>query len=126
MAASDNVLRGGLTSKHVDIDELLHVVRFEPGTPPGPVRTTAGRTTRYEMGERAFALAGIAPGEEPERWEAEGPALLLATGGPVDVAGVEHGVTIDHGSAAFLAAGEGPVAVSGPGHLWCATAGGRA
>ena len=123
MAASDNVLRGGLTSKHVDIDELLHVVRFEPGTPPGPVRTTAGRTTRYEMGERAFALAGIAPGEEPERWEADGPALLLATGGPVDVAGVEHGVTIDHGCAAFLAAGEGPVAVSGPGHLWCATAG---
>lgn len=123
MAASDNVLRGGLTTKHVDIDELLHVVRFEPGTPPGPVRTTAGRTTRYEMGERAFALADIAPGEEPEPWQAEGPALLLATGGPVDVAGVEHGVTIDHGGAAFLAAGEGPVAVSGPGHLWCATAG---
>ena len=29
MANSDNVLRGGLTPKHVDVDELMHVVRFE-------------------------------------------------------------------------------------------------
>ena len=30
MANSDNVLRGGLTQKHIDVDALLHVVRFEP------------------------------------------------------------------------------------------------
>ena len=30
MANSDNVLRGGLTPKHVDLSELLRVVRFEP------------------------------------------------------------------------------------------------
>ena len=29
MAASDNVLRGGLTPKHVDVPELLRVLRFE-------------------------------------------------------------------------------------------------
>ena len=29
MAASDNVLRGGLTPKHVDVTELLRVLRFE-------------------------------------------------------------------------------------------------
>ena len=29
MANSDNVLRGGLTSKHIDIDELLNVVNFQ-------------------------------------------------------------------------------------------------
>ena len=29
MAASDNVLRGGLTPKRVDVDELLRVLRFE-------------------------------------------------------------------------------------------------
>lgn len=33
MASSNNVLRGGLTPKHIDIDELLRVVRFEPGLP---------------------------------------------------------------------------------------------
>jgi len=30
MANSDNVLRGGLTAKHVDLPELLRVVNFEP------------------------------------------------------------------------------------------------
>ena len=29
MAASDNVLRGGLTPKHVDAAELLRVLRYE-------------------------------------------------------------------------------------------------
>ena len=30
MANSDNVLRGGLTAKHIDLPELLKVVNFEP------------------------------------------------------------------------------------------------
>ena len=30
MANSDNVLRGGLTPKHVDVPELQKVLRFEP------------------------------------------------------------------------------------------------
>ena len=33
MANSDNVLRGGLTTKHVDVPELLNILTFEGGTP---------------------------------------------------------------------------------------------
>src|SRR5690606_7943108 len=33
MASSDNVLRGGLTPKHVDVPELLATLRFEPVEP---------------------------------------------------------------------------------------------
>jgi mannose-6-phosphate isomerase len=33
MANSDNVLRGGLTTKHIDIDELIKHVKFEPTYP---------------------------------------------------------------------------------------------
>ena len=33
MANSDNVLRGGLTPKHIDIDELLQHIKFEPTYP---------------------------------------------------------------------------------------------
>jgi mannose-6-phosphate isomerase len=33
MANSDNVLRGGLTAKHVDIDELSKILTFSPSTP---------------------------------------------------------------------------------------------
>lgn len=40
MANSDNVLRCGLTPKHVDVPELLRIVRFEPGD-PGVLRPEA-------------------------------------------------------------------------------------
>ncbi len=40
MANSDNVLRCGLTPKHVDVPELLRVVRFEPSD-PGVLRPEA-------------------------------------------------------------------------------------
>jgi mannose-6-phosphate isomerase len=33
MANSDNVLRGGLTPKHIDIEELIQHVKFEPTIP---------------------------------------------------------------------------------------------
>jgi mannose-6-phosphate isomerase len=31
MASSDNVLRGGLTNKHIDVKELLKHIKYEPG-----------------------------------------------------------------------------------------------
>jgi mannose-6-phosphate isomerase len=34
MGASDNVVRGGLTVKHVDVSELLRVLRYEPLADP--------------------------------------------------------------------------------------------
>jgi len=47
MACSDNVLRGGLTSKHINVDELIHVVDFTP-SPVAAVETEAdGFFTRY-------------------------------------------------------------------------------
>ena len=44
MAASDNVLRGGLTPKRVDVDELLRVLRFE--VLDDPVRAAAAGRRR--------------------------------------------------------------------------------
>jgi mannose-6-phosphate isomerase len=41
MAASDNVLRGGLTPKHVDVPELLRIVDVDPG----PHRSSSPRRT---------------------------------------------------------------------------------
>ena len=38
MANSDNVLRGGLTPKHVDVPELLATLSFRDGPPPDPGR----------------------------------------------------------------------------------------
>ncbi len=47
MANSDNVLRGGLTNKHIDVAELMKHVRFEPVTPQ-VIRGSAGEVPAEE------------------------------------------------------------------------------
>jgi mannose-6-phosphate isomerase len=47
MANSDNVLRGGLTNKYIDVPELMHHTKFEPVIPnilKGTAGTLAGET----------------------------------------------------------------------------------
>lgn len=124
MAASDNVLRGGLTPKHIDVDELLSVLRFEPGIPATPaiVDTGTGITT-YDAGEVAFALALLDPGSGPVEVVPTAPSLLLATGGAVTLTDAGGSIEVDHGRAAYLPPSSDPVAVSGSGRLWWATTG---
>ncbi|MGI8710554.1 MAG: mannose-6-phosphate isomerase, class I [Acidimicrobiales bacterium] len=127
MAASDNVLRGGLTAKHVDGDELLAVLRFEPGIPPPPLPTEVRPgVTVYECDEPAFALAAVDATRGPVEIDPAGPSLLLAVGGQVDLAGGDGGVSVGHGDAAFVAPGSGPLTVTGAGTLWWATVGNAA
>ena len=124
MAASDNVLRGGLTPKHIDVDELLSVLRFEPGVPAAPAITEIGDgITTYDASEEAFALALVDPGAGAAEVTATAPSLLLATGGPVTLTGPDASLTLDHGGAAYLSPGAEPVSVSGPGRIWWGTTG---
>lgn len=59
MGASDNVVRGGLTDKHVDVDELLAVVDTTPL--PDPVMA---RSDRYRLPGDAATLIALEPGHE--------------------------------------------------------------
>lgn len=79
MGASDNVIRGGLTVKPVDVDELLHVVDPTPlADPLLPV------SSRYELPDAGVALIKLEAGEQHQ-----------ATG---------HELTIDlHGVSWYLA-----------------------
>ncbi len=60
MANSDNVIRGGLTTKHIDISELMHVVSFEPGVAEilSPPRLPSGEK-RYQTPAEEFRLTSI-------------------------------------------------------------------
>lgn len=60
MANSDNVLRGGLTPKHVDVEELLRTVRFLPNSRPkihGEARENG--ETVYPAPFREFELTRV-------------------------------------------------------------------
>lgn len=123
MAASDNVLRGGLTPKNVDVDELIAIVEFDAGLPHPPARReVAPGVTAFDCSDDTFGLA-LVDSDEPVTIEPTQPSLLLAVGGDVDVAGADGGCSIDGGAALFVPPGEGELVVSGPGQLWWATVG---
>ncbi len=90
MANSDNVLRAGLTTKHVDTAELLRTISYESGFPPILRGEPAGRGIRvYRTPSREFELSRIqvAPGARRRR-EARGPAILLLAEGSATVGGI--------------------------------------
>ena len=99
MANSDNVMRGGLTPKHIDVDELLSVLDFTPGF-AGLIQPTeeAPGLWRYPVPAPEFALWRIdsadtavpLPATDSARISSEGlphPALLAAVAVMTEVVG---------------------------------------
>jgi mannose-6-phosphate isomerase len=84
MANSDNVLRGGLTPKHVDVPELLATLVFE-GRPPEVLEATgAGPGERvYRTPAREFELAflDVEPDRPFEPSPGRGVEILLGLAG---------------------------------------------
>ena len=123
MSSSDNVLRGGLTPKHVDVPELLKVLDFTPRPVPylRPEEPTPGvRVFRPDVPD--FALAEVA-GEQVEdaRVHVPGPAIALCTSGGFAVRGRLGSTTLQRGDAAFVSADEEELLVTGGGTLFVAT-----
>ncbi len=89
MANSDNVLRGGLTLKHVDADELLSILRFEPRSPV-PLEASenlAGeRVYRTPAQEFELSLIEVASGRPFRSGERRSLDLLLGLEGEAELA----------------------------------------
>jgi mannose-6-phosphate isomerase len=124
MAASDNVLRGGLTPKRVDVDELLKVLRFEVlDDPILPATEIAPGVLTWPVPVREFALYRIELDgtRPPTPVPAEGPRIVLAVEGDVFVAG-GHGtpVEVSPGEAAFAPDDVGPITLAGTGTAFVA------
>jgi mannose-6-phosphate isomerase len=128
MAASDNVLRGGLTPKRVDVDELLKVLRFEVLADPilAATRVAPGVVT-WKVPVRDFALFKLTLDQSspPLRLPAEGPRIALGTAGDVYVAESVDGTPVEltPGTAAYLPAKTGPATAAGLGELFLAAVG---
>ncbi|EST38032.1 hypothetical protein N566_09660 [Streptomycetaceae bacterium MP113-05] len=88
MANSDNVLRCGLTPKHVDVPELLRVVRFEAGG-PGVLTPQAdsdgAEVYRTPAGEFRLSRYVLLPGGAPRRLDVPAAQIVLCTDGRVDL-----------------------------------------
>jgi mannose-6-phosphate isomerase len=105
MAASDNVLRAGLTDKHIDIDELMKHVRFEP-TEAQILPDTSVQENVYNSNAAEFELSRIQlqEGEVFTLTSATAETLLVLEGAVILQAdGIE--ITIKKGEAALITAG---------------------
>lgn len=116
MANSDNVLRGGLTPKHVDVPELLRVLDFEPAEISAITPGDDDRPTYlYPTPAPEFALSRTAVSAgETVRISGSGPRILLCTSGTV-VAGTDGGhcgLTVPQGSSAWIPAADESVTVT--------------
>lgn len=101
MANSDNVLRGGLTTKHIDVAELMRVLRCEP---LGDPRLTADEDGVYPTPAPEFQLRRLTGGESRT---VTGPAIVLSVGAGVTVEQQQTGTVMDlaRGHAVWIAAG---------------------
>ncbi|MFD3590071.1 mannose-6-phosphate isomerase, class I [Streptomyces sp. NPDC058683] len=119
MANSDNVLRCGLTPKHVDVPELLRVVRFE-ARDAGVLRPEAAPDGEevYETPIDEFRLSRyvLPEGTTAHDLTLPTPQILLCTAGAVRAG--EYDLT--PGQSVFVPAGE-KAEVSGAGTVFRAT-----
>ncbi|WP_067571256.1 mannose-6-phosphate isomerase, class I [Nocardia acidivorans] len=127
MANSDNVLRGGLTPKHVDVPELLRVLDFEPLDLPIIEPEALGEGVfQYHTPAPEFALSRfeLAADADPIAIPHTGPGIALCTHGTIRFLQGRDELRVDRGHAAWISASDGAIraqAIDGPAQLFCAT-----
>ena len=108
MAASNNVLRAGLTPKHIDIDELLRIVDANPVhpailLPPAPYEhaphTYSAPVDDYTLSTVRLRDGMSLPLANPEA------TILLNLEGRLRVTASEHSLELRGGEAAYLTPG---------------------
>ncbi|MFJ9693047.1 mannose-6-phosphate isomerase, class I [Kitasatospora sp. NPDC101183] len=117
-ANSDNVLRAGLTPKHIDVPQLLDVVVVEPCTPevlhPRPVETVPGEEL-YPVPIDEFRLSRFTLDGTPYEIDGRTPQILLCTEGTVDLTAPDGTtLTLPRGRSAYLPATGAPTRLSSP------------
>lgn len=123
MASSDNVLRGGLTDKHVDLAELCAVLRFEPHAPtPMSPETADGRLFQYRAPASEFRLGFVDLSAGSYLAAAPGPAIALCLGVRCRLSvDATVGLELARGQSAFLPASLEAIRLEGEGRVYLAT-----
>lgn len=124
MAASDNVLRGGLTEKHIDVDELERVVDFESrGVQLVEQKTLAAGLTEFQIPFDDFVLYRIEPSGERVHADLKisADAIAVCTSGEVAVSNSQdQREVLTRGEAVFIGNTARLLSFSGAGTVYLA------
>ena len=124
MLASDNVLRGGLTPKHVDVAELSEVLVFEQNSPSvAKTSTLAVGLERFDLPtpEFEFYRAQVGSNNMLVDLNLPGDAIVLCTQGAVAVSNSKgEREVINTGEAAFISGDARTFSLAGNGTAFIA------
>lgn len=104
MANSDNVLRAGLTDKHIDVAELMKHVRFEP-TSPNIIQATDAKEQVYTTPAAEFELARFNLADAAF-FTAESALVFFVYEGKIALGTEEKTLVVKRGEAAFVPANQ--------------------
>ena len=113
MANSDNVLRGGLTTKHVDVPELVKVLDFSTLENPRAETVPSHGGVEFQLPVDSFAVRMHALDDgDTLAVDEDGPAIVLCTAGEVRGA---DGFVLTQGNGAWVPASEAATEITAAG-----------
>ena len=125
MAASDNVLRGGLTPKHIDVPELEKVLDFSPCAEPRSVpKALATGLFEYPAAVDDFLLyrAELSGSTVMAELNLPASAIVLCTAGEISLSNsIAETQLLRRGEAAFIAKDAKSFSLAGSGTVFLAT-----
>ena len=124
LANSDNVLRAGLTGKHMDVAELLRIVDPSVAVPVLQPREVTDSVVVYDTPVPEFRLYRLACTAGDLLVPGEGPRIVLCLDGEAvlrDASGTQ--LKLGRGHSCFLSAADGPATAAGLATLVTATVG---
>ena len=126
MANSDNVLRGGLTPKHIDVPELMRVLRLNAAAPRIILPQAADKTVSlYAVDVAEFALAQIELAGEQVFFSSakRGMEILLTVEGAVSIypGGVKTKFALRKGASVMVPACLAGYSIRGEGKVFRAS-----
>jgi mannose-6-phosphate isomerase len=116
LANSDNVVRAGLTTKEVNVTELLRIVDPTAAGVAGRGRAVEPGLEVFDSASDRFVLHRVTPGRVLPG--GLGPRIAFCLRGRVRLSSATQVVELGDAESAFLPAGEGAVALAGVGEVY--------
>ena len=124
LANSDNVVRAGLTGKHIDVPELLALLAPAVSAPVLSPRVLADGVTWFDTPAPEFRLYLVELGGPPVPLPGAGPRIVLCLQGAcVLIAGSGEALELRRGASCFISAADALVEAAGSARLVLAAPG---
>jgi len=123
LANSDNVVRAGLTPKHIDVPELLKLTDPAVGVPVVEPRPLGGGVYVYDSPAPEFRLYRAELGLAGVALPGSGARIVLCVDGAATLHARTGALKVGRGESCYLSAADDAVTASGPANLFIACSG---